>query len=60
VVDRVNTPPQYYSDYMWNGTAMVLMATYNNAIDDVPTAGSNNLVKSGGVFSFVEGSFYRW
>lgn len=49
VVDRVNTPPQYYSDYMWNGTTMVLMATYNNAIDDVPTAESNNLVKSGGV-----------
>ena len=51
VVDRVNTPPQYYSDYMWNGTTMVLMATYNNAIDDVPTSGSNNLVKSGGVFN---------
>lgn len=52
VVDRVNTPPQYYSDYMWNGTAMVLMATYDNAIDDVPTAGSNNLVKSGGVVKY--------
>ena len=49
VVDRVNTPPQYYSDYMWNGSAMVLMAQYDNAIDDVPTAGSDNLVKSGGV-----------
>lgn len=48
VVDRANTPPQYYSDYMWNGSAMVLMAEYDNAIDDVPTAGSNNLVKSGG------------
>ena len=50
VIDRTNTPPQYYSDYMWNGSTMVLMAQYNNAIDDVPTAGSNNLVKSGGVF----------
>ena len=49
VIDRVNTPPQYYSDYMWNGTTMVLMATYNNAIDAVPTAGSHNLVESGGV-----------
>lgn len=49
VIDRVNTLPQYYSDYMWNGTAMVLMATYNNAIDDEPTKDSNNLVKSGGV-----------
>jgi hypothetical protein len=60
VVDRTNTPPQYYSDYMWNGTAMVLMATYDNAIDDVPTAGSNNLVKSGGVFNDImtNGSAY--
>ena len=38
-----------YSDYMWNGSTWVLMATYNNAIDDNPTAGSDNLVKSGGV-----------
>lgn len=53
VVDRVNTPPQNYSDYMWNGTAMVLMATYDNAIDDEPTAGSDNLVKSGGVSEFL-------
>ena len=51
VVDRVNTPPQNYSDYMWNGSVMVLMATYDNAIDDVPTGESNNLVKSGGVFN---------
>lgn len=49
VIDRTNTPPQYYSDYMWNGSTMVQMAQYSNAIDDVPTAGSNNLVKSGGV-----------
>lgn len=54
VVDRANTPPQYYSDYMWNGTAMVLMAEYDNAIDDEPMAGSNNLVKSGGVYEFVK------
>ena len=53
VIDRVNTPPQYYSDYMWNGTSMVLMGQYNNAIDNEPTANSNNLVKSGGVYSFV-------
>ena len=38
-----------YSDYMWYNNDFVLMATYNNAIDDVPTANSNNLVKSGGV-----------
>ena len=40
-----------YSDYMWNGSSWVLMATYDNAIDDVPTAGSDNLVKSGDVFN---------
>lgn len=50
VIDRVNTPPEYYSDYMYNGTTMVLMATYNNAIDPRPKKGSANLVTSGGVF----------
>ena len=53
VIDRENTPPQYYTDYMWNGTSMVPMAKYDNAIDNEPTANSNNLVKSGGVYSFV-------
>lgn len=39
-----------YADYMFNSNALttpIKMATYDNAIDDVPTAGSNNLVKSG-------------
>lgn len=60
VIDRVNTPPESYSDYMWNGTAMVLMATYDNAIDPTPTAGSNNPVASGGVLDYVStnGSAY--
>ena len=40
-----------YTDWMWNGTSWVEMATYSNAIDDVPTANSNNLVKSGGVYA---------
>lgn len=53
VIDRVNTPPESYSDYMWNGTTMVLMATYDNAIDSTPTAGSNNPVASGGVLNYV-------
>jgi len=48
--DQDHTPPQFYSDYMWNGTAWVLMATYNNAIDPRPKKGSQNLVTSGGVF----------
>ena len=60
VIDRVNTPPESYSDYMWNGTAMVLMATYDNAIDPAPTAGSNNPVASDGVLNYVStnGSAY--
>lgn len=53
VIDRVNTPPEYYSDYMWNGTSMVLMATYNNAIDTTPKKGSANLITSGGVFANI-------
>lgn len=53
VIDRVNTPPEYYSDYMWNGTTMVLMAIYNNAIDPRPKKGSANLVTSGGVFDNI-------
>ena len=43
-----------YSDYMWDGTQWVLLATYNNAIDAVPTAGSHNLVESGGVKSAID------
>ena len=39
-----------YSDYMWNGSDWVLMATYNNGIDDEPLYGSNNISKSGGNF----------
>lgn len=45
-----------YSDYMWDGTQFVLMATYNNAIDDAPVSGSANLVKSGGVFNTTANS----
>ena len=48
--DQSHNPPQNYSDYMWYNNGWILMATYDNAIDDVPTAGSNNLVKSGGVY----------
>lgn len=53
VIDRENTPPEYYSDYMFKAsdlTTPVLMATYNNAIDPRPKKGSANLVTSGGVF----------
>lgn len=30
VIDRMNTPPQYYSDYMFSGSTPVLMAQYDN------------------------------
>lgn len=39
-----------YSDYIWNGAQFVKMATYDNAIDNKPIEGSENLVKSGGIF----------
>lgn len=48
--DQDHTPPQFYSDYMWNGTTWVLMAAYMNGIDPRPKKGSQNLVTSGGVF----------
>jgi len=41
-----------YTDYMYNAddlTTSIPMATYNNAIDNTPTANSANLVTSGGV-----------
>ena len=38
-----------YTDWMYYDSAWKEMATYNNAIDDTPTAGSSNLVKSSGV-----------
>ena len=38
-----------YSEYGWDGTQFVKLDEKEYGIDDVPTAGSNNLVKSGGV-----------
>ena len=43
-----------YTDYMWYNGVFVPMATYNNAIDNVPTKDSNNLVKSGGVAKLLQ------
>ena len=40
-----------YTEYAWNGSIYVPLNTKEYGIDDVPTAGSNNLVKSGGVYS---------
>lgn len=42
-----------YADYMFDAddlSTAVLLATYGNGIDEEPVAGSENLVKSGGVF----------
>jgi hypothetical protein len=58
--DPDHTPPQFYSDYMWNSSTWVLMATYNNAIDAEPIENSHNLVESGGVyneFAYVNGQY---
>lgn len=43
-----------YKDYAWNGSEFTELASYGNGIDDVPKAGSDNLVKSGGVFQFFK------
>ena len=43
-----------YADYMYAEGALttpIKMAEYDNAIDDEPTVGSANLIKSGGVFN---------
>lgn len=45
-----------YTDYMYAEEALttpIKMAEYDNAIDNKPIAGSNNLVKSGGVEQFA-------
>lgn len=39
-----------YSDWMYYDSSWKKMAEYDNAIDEVPTAESDNLVKSGGVY----------
>lgn len=44
-----------YADYMWNGTAFVKMAEYDNAIDDEPDAESDNPVKGRGIFKALLG-----
>lgn len=38
-----------YAEYSWDSTQYKLMAVRDYGIDDKPTAGSENLVKSGGV-----------
>lgn len=40
-----------YSEYAWNGTDYVFLRKKDYGIDDKPTAGSDNLVKSGGAYN---------
>ena len=42
-----------YTDWMNQGSGWKAIATYNPGIDNKPTDGSNNLVKSGGVYGDV-------
>ena len=56
VIYRVanSATPTAYSDYMYNGTTTILLATFTfPGIDATPTAGSPNLVTSGGVFANI-------
>lgn len=59
-----------YSDYMWDGSQFVLMATYNNAITSVVEPANANVVSSGGVYkafdalkgtklNYVEGKYWH-
>lgn len=46
-----------YADYMYNVddlTTPIKMAEYSNATDNVPIEGSNNFVRSGGVYSAID------
>lgn len=40
-----------YTEYSWDGSQYIKLSTKNPGIDNVPTLGSNNLVKSGSVFN---------
>lgn len=43
-----------YAEWAYRNNAWVKLAEYNNGIDDEPVAGSENLVKSGGILKFAE------
>lgn len=43
-----------YADWGYDGTDLMKLAEYAFSIDDVPTAGSNNTVKSGGVYQAIQ------
>lgn len=43
-----------YAEYSWDGTQYNLMAVRDYGIDNKPTVGSDNLVKSGGISDNIE------
>ena len=47
--------PTVYSEYTWDGNAYIKLNTKEYGIDDEPTAGSDNLVKSGGIHGKLAG-----
>ena len=56
VIYRVanSATPTAYSDYMYNGTTTLLLATFTfPGIDNVPTPDSTNLITSGGTFDAI-------
>lgn len=42
-----------YTEYAWNGTSYIPLATRDHGVDDEPTAESDNLVKSGGIYKTI-------
>lgn len=48
-----------YSEYAFDGTDFKFLSKKEPGIDEVPTAGSNNLVKSGGIYDVVGFKFTR-
>ena len=38
-----------YTDYMWDGTDFIPMATYDNVPTDIPAVGSTDVITAGGV-----------
>ena len=52
----INDDSTAYSEYGWTGSAWAVLANKDYGIDEEPTPGSDNLVKSGGVAS-VEGYY---
>lgn len=43
-----------YTDYMWYNNGWHKMAEYNNAMDEEPIDGSNNIIKSGGLAKLIK------